>query len=194
MSGQGALDAFRVMRDHDQISAGRLVWLAAALFPIVQRPDRDVVSRREFFLCQIKRSTQCFGARDAASSAKLHRCHGLRVRIAKRRGRNLFVGFSPKPDPIHFPLNGFHGRASRCIVYGQPVACPDGIKAQARADTYPTRGQHALSGICRSRCCGEIVTLIMFGTAVAATYSWLYRHSAKRWLLWCDSAAACRSS
>ena len=44
--------AFRVMGNHGQIGAGRLVGFAAALFPIAQGAERNVIPSRKFFLGQ----------------------------------------------------------------------------------------------------------------------------------------------
>ena len=52
LPGQGAFHAFGVVSNYGQIGAGRLVGLAASLFPIAQRAERDMIPRREFFLCQ----------------------------------------------------------------------------------------------------------------------------------------------
>ena len=51
-SGQGAFHAFGVVRNDGEIGTGGLVGFAAALFPIAESAERDVIPRGKFFLCQ----------------------------------------------------------------------------------------------------------------------------------------------
>ena len=51
-SPEGAAGAFGVASDDCKIGAGRLVWLGAALFPITQRTEQDLIAGGKFLLGQ----------------------------------------------------------------------------------------------------------------------------------------------
>lgn len=58
---KGGCGAFRVDGDDPQVSAGGLVRLTAALFPIAQSAKRNMVTDRKFFLRQLQGPTDDHG-------------------------------------------------------------------------------------------------------------------------------------
>jgi hypothetical protein len=113
LPGQGAFHAFGVVGNHGQIGAGWLVGLAASLFPIAQRSERDMIPHRKFFLCHSKGPAQGLsrGSRRAVRSRS--------VVIGRASGSFIaFIGHSPNPRPIRFVFQRLGGAVRQHLNKG----------------------------------------------------------------------------
>src|SRR5579863_7561011 len=82
----------RLARDHLEIGARGLVGLDAALLPIAQRAERNVIARGKIFLAQPKRAADDLRLRRALHALEIFGRKRLRVGIAERRTMALRIG------------------------------------------------------------------------------------------------------
>src|SRR5512147_13514 len=57
---QRAEHTFRIASDRQQVGAGRLVGAGAALFPVAQRPEGNLIAGRKLLLCETEGTPQRF--------------------------------------------------------------------------------------------------------------------------------------
>ena len=88
---QSAADAFRIIGNDSEVSAGRLIGTGAALFPISERAERDMIPHSKLFLRQLQSTAQGFRARDGVKVRRCFRRKGRIVRVGHSGGFNFLV-------------------------------------------------------------------------------------------------------
>lgn len=92
--------AFRIDGNDFQIGTGRLIRLAAALFPIPQGAERNMIARRKLFLRQLQRPADDLDAGHFPGSSELFGGKWRIVGIGKRVCFGFFVGHGVKVGPV----------------------------------------------------------------------------------------------
>ena len=82
---QRPLHALGVAGDDRQVGAGGWVGFGAALFPVAQRTERDVIPRGELLLGEVERPADQLGLGRALHPREIGVGQGLRVGIVQRR-------------------------------------------------------------------------------------------------------------
>ena len=129
-------DSVCVARDRAKIRSRGLIRFGAALLPVTQRAERNMIATSELLLGQTKGATQRLRAWHSPRRSQFVGGHRPRVRIGRCGRRYLFLGhrthrplrkrsFRPVRKHFHDRLIGENSRGNNRLFHGAP---PSGLK------------------------------------------------------------------